>query len=240
MKKLTLEVAKRDVFGKKLNQLRKSGILPANVYGPDFKSTSISVNLKDFIKTYKIARETGVVHLKLDKSEIPTLIKYLQRHPVKDNVLHADFRKIDLTKKVITEVPVLVVGVSLAVSQLGGVLLTQSKTLLVEALPSDIPQAIEVDISAIKELGQEIKVSDLIKSDSYEFKTPVDKVVISVIAHKEESVTPDTTAAATEVLTETEKEVEGEGAEKASEKPADAKPADTKAENPGDKAQSKK
>lgn len=202
MAKLVLKVSPRTVFGKKLKKLRHEGVVPANVFGPEFKSVSVSIPFKDFAKTYKTAKETGIVYLALDKEEVPVLIKQVQRHPVTDAVLHVDFRKVDLKKKIQTEVPVKTVGVSEAVAQKAGVLLTLSETLLVEALPQDIPQAIEIDISSIKELGQEIKVADLKKSASYEIKTPVEKVVVSVVEHKEESVTPETTAAAPEVIGE--------------------------------------
>jgi large subunit ribosomal protein L25 len=224
MKKLTLQVSKRDVFGKKLKKLRREGTLPANIFGPDFKSTSITVNMKDFLKVYRVAHETGVVTLDLEKKEVPTLIKFLQKHPVSDQILHVDFRKIDLTKKVLTDVPVKAVGVSEAVSIKGGVLLIQADVLSLEALPNDIPTAIEIDISVLKEIGNEIKVSDLSKSSKYEFKDEADKVVISVVAHKEESVTPDTVSTAPEVTTEkVEGEAEGEAAstpEKGEAKPA--------------------
>ena len=209
MKKMTkssdkqvLKVENRTLLGKKINKLRKQGIIPSNIFGPEFKSTSISVDKKEFIKTYRVVRETGVVYLSLGKEEIPCLIKHLQRHPVTDVLLHIDFRKIDLAKKIETNVPVKTIGVSEAVSQKGGVLLLQSENLLVEALPQDIPHTIDVDISIIKELGQEIKVGDIVKSDKYLIKTSAEKVVVSVVAHKEESITPDTATAAPEVLTE--------------------------------------
>jgi large subunit ribosomal protein L25 len=206
MNKLILKVELRNVFGKKLKKTRKQGTVPGNIYGQDFKSTAVSFNLKDFINVYKVSGETGIVYLSLKEKEVPTLIKNLQKHPVTDKLLHVDFRKIDLKKKVETEVPVKVVGVSEAVTQKAGVLLLQSETLLVETLPEDIPSHFKIDISQIKEIGQEIKVDDLKKSDRYEIKTPAEKVVVSVIAHKEESVTPETTAAAPEILTEKEEE----------------------------------
>ncbi len=230
MKKLTLQVSKREVFGKKLKKLRREEMLPANIFGPDFKSASITVNMKDFLKVYRVAHETGVVTLDLDKKEIPTLIKFLQKHPVTDQILHVDFRKIDLSKKVLTDVPVKAVGASEAVNVKGGVLLIQSDVLSLEALPNDIPTAIEVDISVLKELGDEIKVSDLKKSAKYELKDEADKVVISVVAHKEESVTPDTVSTAPEVTTE---KVEGEAEDEAASTPekGEAKPAE-KADTP--------
>lgn len=206
--KVFLKVELRRVFGKKLNKIRKQGFVPGNVYGPDFKSQSISVLQKDLIKTYKKVGETGVVYLSLDKDNIPVLIKTIQKHPVSGFLLHIDFRKIDLSKKIETAVPVKTIGVSEAVSQKAGVLLLLSDTLLVEALPKDIPSHIEVDISAIKEIGQEIKVADLEKSDKYEIKTLAEKVVVSVIAHKEESIVPETAVAAPEIITEAVKEGE--------------------------------
>jgi len=240
--KLVLKVDPRTVFGKKLRKLRHGGVIPGNIFGPEFKSISVSTQFKDFVKVYKTAKETGIVYIALDKEEIPVLIKQVQRHPVNDSVLHVDFRKVDLKKKIQTEVPVKATGISEAVAQKGGVLLTLSETLLVEALPGDIPQQIDVDISSIKELGQEIKVSDLPKSAVYEIKTPVEKVVVSVVAHKEESITPETTAAAPEVIGEVPAEgapVEGavptEGAETGA-KPAEGKKSEAAA--PGKKSES--
>ncbi len=205
---INLTVTERTVFGKNLAKLRREGLIPGNVFGPKFDSKSVSVNLKDFVTVYKVAHETGVVYLKLGKEEVPVLIRQVQYHPVKDSILHVDFRKIDLTQKIETEVPVKIMGVSTAVTQKGGVQLIQSQLLKIEALPTKIPSSIEVDISKITELGQEIKVADLAKSADYEVKEDPEKVVVSVVEHKEESVTPETTAAAPEVITE--KPAEGE------------------------------
>lgn len=230
--KVSLKTEVRTVFGKKLNKIRKQGLVPGNIYGPDFKSKSISVVYKDLVKIYKIVGETGVVYLSLDKENIPVLIKTIQKHPLSSSLLHIDFRKIDLTKKIEANVPVKTIGVSEAVSQKAGVLLVQSDTVLVEALPEDIPSHIEVDIAVIKEIGQEIKVADLKKSDKYEIKTPIEKVVVSVVAHKEESIVPETAAAAPEIITEAVKEGEeapGEG-EKKTDKSKEAEPAKKEAE----------
>lgn len=208
---LTLEVKARTVFGKQLKKIRADGVVPANIFGPDFKTTAISATFRDFIQTYKRAKETGVVHLHLDSQKIPVLIKHVQKHPISDAILHVDFRKIDLKQKITTAVPVKVTGQSEAVSQKGGVLLTMSETLLVEALPTEIPAQIEIDIASLKEIGQEIKVADLKKVEAYLIKEDLNKVVIAVVAHKEESITPETAPATTpEVLTEAKPE---EGAE---------------------------
>lgn len=218
--KFLLEAASREILGKGVKKLRRTGMIPANIYGPNFKSASISVSYPDFTSTYKKAHETGIVYLKVNGQEIPTLVKNVQRHPVGSHILHIDFRKIDLTQKVETAVPVVVVGQSAAVTQKGGVLLTQSDHLKVEALPADIPQQIEVDISVLAEIDQSIKVSDLPRSTTYEIKEDPEKIVVSVIAHKEESLEPETAPAETpEVITEKPEE----GAEGAEAPAAEAK-----------------
>jgi len=221
--KLVLAVKPRTIFGRKLGKLRAEGQVPATVYGPDFTSKSVSAGLKDLLAVYKTAKETGIVYIKIDQDEIPVMIKNPQHHPVNNNLLHVDLRKIDLKKKIQTKVPVKTIGVSEAVSQKAGVLLTLSENLLVEALPQDIPQQIEIDISAIKDIGQEIKVSDLPKSVKFEIKDDPAKAIVSVVAHKEESVVAETTVAAPEVITE--KAVEGAETTAAETPAASGKPA---------------
>ena len=203
--KLILASEVRTAFGKKLRKMRIQGNIPGNVYGTDFKSQSVTLHLKDFLKAHKVAKETGVIYLTVGKEEVPVLIRGVQKHPVTDIILHVDFRKIDLKKKIETAVPVKSVGVSEAVTQKGGVLLTLAELLLVEALPQEIPSSIEIDISLIKEVGQEIKVADLKKSETYVIKDPPGKVIFSVVEHKEESVTPETTTEQPEVITEVAK-----------------------------------
>lgn len=219
--KVILTTQKRTVFGKQNKQLRKQGLLPANVFGPQFTSQSLSVNYVEFKRIYKQVGETGIVYLKTEKEEIPTLISVIQRHPLDGTVLHADFRKVDLKKKITAIVPLTFVGVSQAVNA-GGVILTQTDKIEVEALPQDIPNHIEVDISVLTEIGSEIKVADLPTNGSYVVQTEKDKVIVSVTAHKEESTVAETTAAAApEVITAKEAEAGAEG-ESSGEK-ADAK-----------------
>lgn len=209
--KVTLAAEARTIIGKKVKQMRKQGILPGNIVGPDFKSTSVSVKAKDFADAYKVAHETSVVYITLGKDSVPTLIKQIQHHPVSHEILHVDFRKIDLKQKIETQVPILVVGTSEAVAQKGGVLITQNDHLTIEALPTDIPAHIEIDITSLKEIGDEITVSQLPSSSTYVIKEEAEMVVVSVTAHKEESIAPEITPAeAPEVITE--KAAEGETA----------------------------
>ena len=193
IQKLHLAVTPRVQFGKNLKKMRHQGFVPANVFGPGFKSVSISTQVKDFSKAYKTAHETGVVYLDLNKDEIPTLIGQVQRHPVSNAIIHVDFRKIDLKQKIETTVPV------------------KSDHVLIEALPEEIPQEIEIDLSKLLEIGAEVRVKDLPASSGYVIKEDPEKILLSIIAHKEESVTPETTVATPEVLTEKEGDLTAEG-----------------------------
>ena len=201
-----LEAIKRNVFGKKIKKIRKEGLIPANIFGSNFKSTAISINYRDFLKIYQVVKETGIIYLKLEKQELPVLIKKVQKHPITNKILHVDFRKIDLTQKTEAEVPIKLIKASPAVTEKGGVLLTQLNSVIVEALPQNIPSNIEIDLSTLKEIGDEIKISDLKKDQLFEIKTPAEKTIVSVIAHKEEKITPETTVISPEITTEKKEE----------------------------------
>jgi large subunit ribosomal protein L25 len=228
--KLVLEAQNRDTFGKKLKKLRIEGKLPGNIFGPDIKSQSVTVDVKDFRRIYRKAKETAVVYIKHDKKETPVLIRAVQKHPVKNILLHVDFRNIDLKQKIETKVPVEVIGEAPAVEQKGGVLLTQLNEITVEALPDQIPSNITVDIAGLNEVGDEIKIIDLPKSDKYTIIEEPEKAVISIIEHKEESLVAETTPAdepeIIEEKPEGEEDTEGEApaeGEKAPEAPENGK-----------------
>jgi len=209
-KKTVLDAKLRTVFGKKNKNLRKEGLLPANIYGTNFPSQAISVNYIEFKRMFRIVGETGVVYIKTEKDEVPTLITSLQRDPLEGLVLHVDFRKVDLSIKIEAVVPLTFIGIAPAANA-GGVVLTQTDKVTVEALPQDIPNHIEIDLSGLKEIGAEIKVSDIPINVDYAIKTEATKILVSVVAHKEESVIAETTAAATPEVLTAKPDIAGEG-----------------------------
>lgn len=213
-KKIELTVKLRTELGKKVNNLRKNGIIPANISGGDSKPTAVSVVLKEFTGVHKAAGETGIVYLQVDGKTVPTLIKEIMHNSVTGDILHIDFRQINLKEKIETEVPIQAEGESIAVTQLGGVMLTQLDHVMVEALPANIPSHIIVDISKITELGQDIKVSDLPASSDYVIKEDPEKVIISVVEHKEESIEVQSDKVETEIIGAVPEEgAEGEATE---------------------------
>ena|SRR3990172_11052537 len=163
MKKHQLSAEVRKIAGKKVKNLRKQGILPASLYGKNVKSLSVQLPFKDFEKVYQEIGGSGVVELRLagEEKTRPVLIHNVQLNPLTSQPLHADFFQVDLKEKVTAPVPLEIVGEALAVKDKKGVLLHTLDEVEVEALPTDLPEKIEVDISSLSEVDQEIKVGDL-------------------------------------------------------------------------------
>ncbi|MEK7119728.1 MAG: 50S ribosomal protein L25 [Patescibacteria group bacterium] len=165
MKKYTLHAEKRTLVGRKVKNLRKAGQLPATVYGKKVASVSLTVGVDDFLKVYKSAGETGLVELLIEEkkgsSGRQVLIHTVQRHAVSHAPLHVEFLQVDLKEKVKTKVPLVLVGTAPAVAQRLGVLLTVLDEVEVEALPTDLPEHIEVDVSGLDAVNQELTIADV-------------------------------------------------------------------------------
>ena len=161
MKKVTLAVEKRKVLGKKVKKLRKSGIFPANIYGKGVKSEAVQLPEKEFLKTFKEVGETGLIELQVDGQVRPVLIHNVQYDPLIKLPLHADFYQVDLKEKVKTMVPIVFTGEPAAVSSKVGILLEQMTEIEVEALPTDLPENIEVNVEHLANLDEQITVADI-------------------------------------------------------------------------------
>jgi len=152
----------RTIFGRKTKQLRKKGLIPANIFGKKIKSLAIELESSILLDTMRKAGETGLIHLKIkgDNSVHPVLVSGYAQDPVTDAMLHVDFHEVDLKQKTTATVPLKTIGESEAVK--GGMVLVMFKNELeVEALPTDLPDSIEVDISSLLEVGSTILAKDL-------------------------------------------------------------------------------
>ncbi len=223
---LTIQFEKRDNT-QKLEALRKAGKLPAVFYGRKEKSTSITVPTAEFLKVWKKAGESSVIELKgLEGEEHQALIKDVDNDPVTGVFRHADFYVIEKGKKLRVKVPIEFEGVSMAVKELGGILVKVLHTLEVEALPKDLPQRVHVDISPLATFESQIHAKDLTLPAGVTLIAGLDEVVASVakpVEEKEEPlVAPDLSAI--EVEKKGKKEEEGaEGAAPAGDAKAPAK-----------------
>jgi large subunit ribosomal protein L25 len=163
MAEIKLQAQKRTIIGSKVKNLRKEGLIPANVYGKKTKSISVTLKKDEFKKVFNQAGETGVVQLSIadEKEQRPILIQNIQTHPVTDETLHVDLRQIILTEKVTAKIPVEIIGESPAVAQKLGILIQPVSEIEVDALPMDLPEKFIVDVTKLIAVGDEIKVKDL-------------------------------------------------------------------------------
>ena len=228
--KIKLTVEKRKITGRKVKALRREGILPANIYGKKEKSLSVQLEAKSFLPVFKEVGETGLIELKVadEKEARPVLIHNVQFHPVDEIPLHVDFYQVDLKEKVTTKVPVELIGESPAVKDKIGILIQPLSEVEVEALPADLPEKIEVDISVLDEVGKTVTVADLKLGDKIEIKTHKDQVIVKAEEPREEVIeTPEATVTPGE-MPATEQKVVTEEVEASSAEATAAKKAENK------------
>ncbi|MDP3998351.1 MAG: 50S ribosomal protein L25 [bacterium] len=163
MKKHELTVEKRKVTGRKVKNLRKQGIMPANIYGKKVASLAVQLPFKDFRTIFNEIGETGLLDLTVvgEEKTRPVLIHNVHLDPLSSQPLHTDFFQVDLKKKVTAMVPLELGGEAPAVKDKKGVLLQTLNEIEVEALPTDLPEKITIDVSSLVEVDQEIKVGEL-------------------------------------------------------------------------------
>jgi len=202
--KLTLKLQKRTVLGKKVKTLRQNGIVPVSLYGKKVENISGSVDLATFETIYDHAGETQIVYVSVegDSTERPVLISDVQIHPVTDVILHVDLRQVDLKEKIEADIPIVLVGESPAVKESGASIVQSINEIRVEALPTELPEKFEVDISVLKAVGDVIRLSDL-TIDLSKIELKVDdktSVIVSANEQQKEEVVVAPVAATPEVV----------------------------------------
>jgi large subunit ribosomal protein L25 len=182
MAEVKLEVSRRESTGKGVaRRSRAAGKVPGVVYGRGMDPVAIEVDRRQFIQALQTDAGMNVLlGLQIDGENITTLPRQLQRDPVRGTLLHADFVKVDLTVEVEAEIPVHLVGGedSPGVRE-GGVLEHPLFTVHVRALPTDLPEAIEADVSGL-EIGGQLRIADLPRSGKFEFTQDSETVVAAV------------------------------------------------------------
>ena len=193
MNKYALKAEKRKILGQKVKTLRKEGILPANIYGKKVKSLAIQIPLNEFEKVYKEAGETGIIEISVDSSKRPVLINNVQIHPVSDLPLHVDFLQINLKEKVTAGVPVEFIGESPAEKSGLGTVVQHINEIEVEALPTNLPEKFEVDLSKLTKVNQTVLVKDLeVDTKKVKIKSDLEQILVKVEPPRkeEEAIAP--------------------------------------------------
>lgn len=185
--KLNVEVRAEKGTKKVLSSLRAGAKIPAVVYGGEKPPIKIALSEKELISARKQGGVNAILSLKHEKGTETVMVKELQRHPVSDRLVHADFQRISLTQKIEARVPLVLLGEALGVKDFGGMLAVDLRELRIKALPSAIPQKIEVDITNLN-LHEALHVKDLKLATGIEVLDAADQVVVHVTLAKVEVV----------------------------------------------------
>lgn len=224
MPEIVVTAESRTESGKNSNRrLRVKGLIPGVVYGSKKETLPVAVSPKDIGTVLKSASgENTLFDLELLGSRRKVILKEFQREPLKGRLLHVDFYEVALDKVIEVKVHIEIVGVPVGVKTQGGILDFVTRELEIECLPTEIPDKIAVDVTAL-ELGKHLRVSDLQIPGKVTVLTEPGVVVVHVVAPRaEEVVAPVEAVAGAEAAGEPEviKKGKGEGeAEAEKEKP---------------------
>jgi large subunit ribosomal protein L25 len=179
----TLVAQHREITGKAVAHLRKAGRLPAVVYGHGVASSNVTVDAHEFDVLRKRIGPNALVDLSVDGSNAqPVLIHDIQIHPVHRRPLHADLFLVRMTEELTVDVPLVSVGESHAIEQLGGTLLHPTETVRVKALPDHLPQSIEYAIDSLIDFDATVHVRDLTIPSDVTLLTDPDEIIAKVQA----------------------------------------------------------
>lgn len=207
MDRVVLKATKRTVRGKQVSALRRSGKLPAVIYGRRTEPISITLDMHSASLALGKIGSSSLITVDVEGKEYPALVRERQRDYIKGTLRHVDFLAVSLTEKIRAEVRIEVTGVSPAVKDLNAVLVTGLHALSVECLPTDLPDHVVVDISVLAEVGDGIHVRDIMLPDKVRVLDDPDEMVVVATFAKEE-VIEEAPAAVEEAVA-----VEAEGGE---------------------------
>ena len=195
---ITVKAEVRESRGKnEARRTRAKGMIPAVVYGAFQDPVAVSVDPRRIQQI--LHSKTGyntIFNLQMNGDTTPVMIVDRQVDPVKGNLLHADLKRIDLTKRIRVTVPVVTHGEPKGVKTQGGLLEAVVRAVEIECLPDEIPEHFTLDVSELM-IGQSVRSSDVALSGSMKLVSSPDSVVAHVVAlkHEEEAAAPAAEAA---------------------------------------------
>ena len=203
--KVELEIAPREVMGKKTKRLRKAGIIPANITGHNEPSQAVQIDAVLFDRLRRAHHSTSLLTLKMPDATVQTaLIRHVEHAPKSGKIIHVDFSRVSLTERMTMKIPLNFIGESPAVKNDGGVLLHLVEALEVECLASDIVDSVDVDISTITEIDGMLRASDVKLPQGFTLITDSEEPIAKVASTRAEVA--EANAAVTEAVAPTPEE----------------------------------
>lgn len=215
---MDLLAQKRSLIGKKAKNLTKQGFVLAELYGNNIENAHLIVTDKDLKKALKEFKG-WILNLIIDGTDKrPVLIKEIQRDPITNEAYQIGFYQVRLDEGVKTKVVISLIGEAPAVKDKDGVLVKAMSDIEIEALPTNLPSNLEIDISLIKEIGQSVYVKDIKLPTGVKILVDPETVVATVIEKAAEEA-PAPAASVSDVKVETEEKKQERLAKKQEETP---------------------
>jgi large subunit ribosomal protein L25 len=199
--RVQVEAEPRSVLGKKVRFLRRSGRVPANIFGRGVQSAAIQVRTREIEHLLAHTPRSSLLSLQVDGApESTVLIKGVTRKPTTGELYHIDFYRVSMTQRLRADIPIVLVGTSPAVDLHEATLLHAMNTLLVECLPGDLPPQIVVNVERLAEIDDAIYVRDLGLPSGVTAVAGDDDLVVKALAPtvEVEEVAPEAEEAAAE------------------------------------------
>jgi large subunit ribosomal protein L25 len=217
MEQIELSVAPRIIKGKEVSGLRRSGVVPAVLYGRHAAPVSLQANGRELMRVLMKAGSSRLVKLNIEGAVEPrmALVREVQREPIRGTLLHVDFYSVSMTEKITLEIRVRFDGVSPAAALNEGVLTYGNDSVEIECLPGDLIDALVVDLTRLVKVGDVVHVSDLQVPATVKILSNPDDLVVRVTRLAAEEVEAPAAVAAVvstepEVIKKGKTEEEGE------------------------------
>jgi large subunit ribosomal protein L25 len=183
MDALTLKLSPRSVMGKKVKRLRREGIVPVHLFGRGTRSQALQADAGVLRRILPRAGSNVPITVEVEDQEGESIcfVREVQWHPVTDHLLHVDFLRVDVSRAVTAEVPIVLEGASLAVDEMGGTLIQALNTIRVESLPMSMPVSFKVDISNLDNFDKTIRVSMLEVGPEVTILTDPEEMIATVV-----------------------------------------------------------
>ena len=190
MEQIELEVATREVLGKKVRFLRRQGTTPVHLFGHGIESEALQCDTTQLQRVLAQAGRTKLVDLKLDKAKEPRkiVIREIQRNPQTGDLLHVDFYQVRMAEKIKVDVPIVLVGEAPALKLKENMLVQDLTSLTIESLPDEIPASVELDLSPLTEVEQLIRVKEIILSEGVTVLTDPEHTVVKISSRPVEKI----------------------------------------------------
>jgi large subunit ribosomal protein L25 len=189
METVKLTAEHRTTVRKKIGALRRSGLLPAVLYGADKTPTALQLNGREASKTLNRIFGTVLIDLTLNGEVRKTLVRAIQRNFVTDEILHVDFYEVAMDRVMRVAIPVRLKGASPAVVTLGGILVRGLAEIEIECLPDDLINGVNIDLGRLQQINDAIHVSDLVVPSTIKILTHGEEQVARVTYASQEELT---------------------------------------------------